>query len=292
MAPRMRPRRSYRWLGLMALLPLVLSGCGQQYVVFHPAGPVAASELHLLVLASIAMGIVITVVLILAAIALIRFHDRPAHPGIKNPRWLHARWLEVVLFGVPMIIVAIIAVPTVKTTYALDQLPPGKQPVVVDVTSLDWKWVFEYPAQRIATVNYLKIPTGTPVLFELTADSPMNTFWVPQLGGMEYTMPGEVLPLWLQADHPGVYAGRSAQFSGPGFVHMTFNVDAVSPSAFQAWVNSVKTSAPPMTMATYTTLTKFGTVGPETFSSYPVKGTFPQVTHGFTLNGTMPMPMP
>lgn len=292
MSTKRRSRRLYRLLSpLLLVIPLLASGCGSKMVVTDPAGPVARTELHLMILALVAMGIVITTVWILAAIALIRFHDRPGHPGVRTPRWQHKHWLEFVLWGVPVLVVTFIAVPMTQKTYALDKLPPAKDPVVIDVVSLDWKWEFLYPGSGIATVNYLKIPTGEPVLFKLTADSPMNTFWIPRLGGMEFTMPGEVLPLWLEASKPGVYLGRSGQFSGVGFAKMTFETYAVSPQAFRQWEQHVKATAPAMTRADEQSLMVEDTTGVHTYSSY-LPGLFPKETHGFTLNGTMPMPMP
>lgn len=283
-------RKPYRALAVAAIAAGVLSaGCGQQYVLFHPAGPVGQSELNLMVLATIAMAVVVIPVWIFAAIALIKFRDNPRHKGVFTPKWQHSRVFEILLWAVPMAIIAVIAVPTVQKTYALDRLPPAKDPVVIDVTSLDWKWLFQYPGQHIATVNYIKIPVGEPVLFELTADSPMNTFWVPQLGGMEYNMSGMVLPLWLQADKPGTYLGRSGQFSGgAGFAHMTFQVEAVPKAQFEQWLSQVKATEPAMSLAGYHALLKYNTVGQETFSSYP-QGIFPTKTHGFTLRGTMQM---
>lgn len=273
-------------MGLVLLTGIALSGCGRNFPVLHPAGPVARGELHLIETASIAMGAVILFVFVLFAITIIRFRDRPGNRAPYTPRWESSPRLELIWFLIPVAILAVIAVPTVRQTYALARLPAAADPVIVDVTSLDWKWLFEYPAQGVATVGYADVPTGVPVLYELTANSPMNTFWVPQLGGMEYTMPGRVLPLWLEASKPGVYQGRSANFSGSGFVHMRFSIQAVSPSQFQGWVARVRQTAPAMTMTDYQALLKHDIVPDATYSSYPAS-TFPQATHGFTLQGGM-----
>ena len=111
------------------------------------------------------------------------------------------------------------------------------KPVNVQVVSLDWKWLFIYPDQGIATVNQLTIPVGTPVSFELTSSGVMNSFFVPQLGSQIYTMAGMVTRLHLQADHPGTYRGLSAQYSGSGFADMRFAVDAVPAEDFARWVD-------------------------------------------------------
>ncbi len=280
-------RKGRRLLALAALgVGLLVAGCGPQYVVLHPVGPVGRQELSLMEFAAIAMAAVILIVFVLFGTAVVRFRDYKGNKNPYRPDFHDHRLLETLWIIVPAVILAIIAVPTVKTTYALAKLPAHTDPVTIDVTSLDWKWLFQYPNQKVATVNYAVIPTGKPVLFELTADSPMNTFWVPQLGGMEYTMPGRVLPLWLQANKAGVYWGHSGQFSGVGFEKMFFHVKAVTPTAFQRWASHTHATAAPMTMADYHRLLHFTVVGKQTYASYP-KDTFPSVTHGFSLSGGM-----
>lgn len=269
---------------------LFLSGCGQRYVVLHPVGPVGHAELSLMELAGRAMAGVIAAVLVMFAIALFRFRDKPGGRAPKLPPWYDHKIMPFLFFGIPLMILTIIAVPTVRLTFQLSKVPKTRSPVVIDVTSLDWKWLFQYPTQHIATVNYVEIPSGVPVLFELTANSPMNTFWVPQLGGMEYTMPGRVLPLWLEANKPGVYWGHSGQFSGREFEKMFFHVKAVPMAAFVTWAHDVRRTARPMTKAIYQRLLQFDTVGLETFGAYPAS-TFPSSHHGFTLNGGMYMEM-
>jgi cytochrome aa3-600 menaquinol oxidase subunit 2 len=287
----MRPaffKRPYRKLIPLALVAgLMSTGCGQQYVLLHPVGPVGEQELHLMELAAIAMGIVIVVVFTLYFYAIIRFRDKPGNTAPYRPDWHTSKWLEILWWVLPAVLLTVIAIPTVQTTFALAHVPKpkGKDPVVIDVTSLTWKWLFEYPGQHVATVNQLVIPTGKPVLFELTADSPMNTFWVPALGGMEYTMPNRVLPLWLEANKPGTYIGLSGQYSGTGFAKMFFHVKAVSPTAFNAWVAATRKTASPMTMTVYDQLLKHNTTGEAIYSSYP-QDTFPTVANGFTLTGS------
>lgn len=280
------PRLRHLRLGGIAAATAMLAGCGRHYVILRPVGPVAVSELKVMTDAAVAMGIVIAVVLVLFAVTLLRFRDRPGRRAPYMPTWEGARWLEWLLFAIPLAIVMVVAVPTVRTTFALDRLPPTQHPLVVNVTSLDWKWLFEYPSTGIATVDRIEVPVGRPVLFKLTADSPMNTFWIPRLGGMEYAMPGRVLPLWLQVDKAGVYHGRSGNFSGRGFVHMVFTVRAVSPTAYRAWVAATRRTAPRLSMHGYRRLLRFNWVRPATYAGYP-RRTFPAQSHGFTLSGGM-----
>lgn len=283
-APACAARRAS--LALTALAALLLSGCGSHLVVLHPVGPVAQKELDLVIRAAIPMAVVFLLVITLFAIAVIRFRDRPGNTAPYLPNWEGNRLLELVWFAIPILIVAFIAVPTVRTTFALNKVPAAKDPLVIDVTSLDWKWLFQYPSQQIATVNHLEVPTGQPLLFELTADGPMNTFWLPQLGGMEYTMPGRVLPLWLQVDKAGAYWGRSGNFSGVGFAKMQFQVQAVSPSQFTSWAAGVKQADAAMSQADYQALRQPGLTGDATYGGYPA-GSFPTQNNGFSLAGSM-----
>jgi cytochrome o ubiquinol oxidase subunit 2 len=130
------------------------------------------------------------------------------------------------------------------------------KPVRVQVVSLDWKWLFIYPEQGVASVNQLTIPVGTPITFELTSSGVMNSFWVPQLGSQIYTMAGMVTRLHLQADHSGTYRGLSAQYSGGGFADMRFAVEAVPPENFTRWVDLTRSTGPVLDAQTYAELAK------------------------------------
>jgi cytochrome o ubiquinol oxidase subunit 2 len=143
---------------------------------------------------------------------------------------------------------------------------PGQgKPLEVQVVSLDWKWLFVYPDQGVASVNELVVPTGAPVHFSLTSASVMNAFFVPQLGGMIYTMNGMVTQLNLRADRPGVFHGLSSQYSGDGFADMHFETRAVAPDAFAAWVQNAKANGPVLDGAAYAALSRPGTAAPTTY---------------------------
>lgn len=287
------PVRRKPGFALVTLLAaaILTSGCGRQFVVLHPAGPVAREELGVIGEAGAAMALVVGCVIALFLVTLIRYRERPGPARAQapyRPDWDRSPRLEALCFAVPVLIVAFIAVATVRTTFRLDRLPHGRRPLVIDVTSLDWKWLFEYPSQHVATVGYIDVPANRPILFELTADGPMNTFWVPRLGGMEFTMPGRVLPLWLEADRTGVFQGRSANFSGAGFVDMTFRVRALPATGFQRWVARVRRRSPAMSAADYHRLLRLAPAPVQTYSGYPAS-TFPTLDHGFTLQGGMYM---
>ncbi len=275
-------QRLMKGLGL-AVVGLSIAGCGSDYVVLHPAGPVAQSELHLIVLSTVIVGVVILLVWVLWAYVLLRFRDIPGNQAPYLPNWRHHRVLEILVFALPVVALIAIGIPTVRKTYALDHVP-SHHPLVIDVTSLDYKWVFEYPRQHIATVNYFYMPVGRPVLFQLTANSPLTAFWVPNLGGMEYAMPNRVLPLWLEATRHGVFLGRNSNFNGIDFWRMTFEAHAVSELDFHAWVHRIQVTKPPMTHRDWRRLLHRSVTAPAAFSGYPAN-TFPERATQFTVKG-------
>ncbi len=266
-----RLRSNRKWLWAMPFLMTVLTGCAPAVVMFHPDGPVSRVEMRLIITSMILIAIIVMPVLVLVWYIVYRYRDRPGNTAPYDPEWAESGTLEVIWWVVPIIIIGILGTFTVRDTYALTRPPePTARPLTIEVTSLDWKWVFQYPQQKISTVNYCEIPANQPVQFVLTADSPLNSFWVPELGGQEYAMPGMAMRLWLQADHPGTYQGRSANFSGKGFAHMSFDVVAANKTSFDAWVSNVKKTAPVLTKNGYQELRKPSVVGRKTYSSYPL----------------------
>ncbi|MGG0175179.1 ubiquinol oxidase subunit II [Gottfriedia acidiceleris] len=260
-------------LSFLTLLGMVLlTGCDKsQFIVLNPKGPVAHEELRLIILTAILCVIVVIPVLGIFIYIAVKYRDKEGNKAPYQPEWAHSRVLETIWWGIPIVVVAILGVFTAKTTLALTK-PPVKdvKPVVVQVTSLDWKWLFTYPDKKIATVNYAEIPAGVPIQFILTSDAPMNSFWVPELGGQEYTMPGMSMGLWLQADKTGEYFGTGANFTGKGFAHMQFRVKSVTQADYDKWAEGIKKSSPSLTNDGYKNLAKQSTVVKElSFSSYP-----------------------
>jgi cytochrome aa3-600 menaquinol oxidase subunit II len=265
-------KRLRQWLTLIGLSAvLLLAGCSrEQYVVLDPKGPVAKQQYDLIVWSFGLMLIIVLAVFGIFAYVIIKYRAKPENKGYEPPDQEGSKLLETVWTLIPIVVVIALAVPTVKATYGLEKQPSSdKPPITIKVTSADWKWIFRYPKEGIETVNYVIIPADTPVNFEMDAVGPMNSFWVPSLGGQEYTMPGMVMHLWLQADQPGVYQGRSANFSGKYFTHMTFDVIAKSPADYDKWVQQVKKTAPKQTEEQYLQLLERGLAKKMTFSSYP-----------------------
>ena len=160
------------------------------------------------------------------------------------PNWSHNIVLECIWWGVPCVIILILAIMAWNTSHKLDPYRPidgtkGK-PITIQVVSLQWKWLFIYPEQDIATVNYIEIPKDRQIKFLITSDAPMNAFFIPQLASQIYSMAGMQTKLHLVANHNGVYKGFSANYSGDGFSDMKFNVKVTSDKDFNNWVKGVK----------------------------------------------------
>ncbi len=174
--------------------------------------------------------------------------------GKHTPDWEHNNIAECCWWGVPLLIIIVLAVLTWKSTHELSPFKPiatKEEPVFVQVVALEWKWLFIYPEEGIATINYLQIPEKRPIAFEITADSPMNSFWIPQLGGMIYAMPSRRSQLHLLAEEKGTFRGLSSHFSGQGFAGMTFTAKASSWEEYRDWVNEVKNSSSLLTYERY-----------------------------------------
>lgn len=176
-----------------------------------------------------------------------------------TPDWDGSRNAESIWWGIPLLLIAVLAVVTWKSTHELDpykELASSKKPINVQVVALQWKWLFIYPDQDIASVNYLQFPEDTPVNFKITSDAPMNSFWIPQLGGQIYAMAGMESQLHLMANEQGTYDGVSANLSGEGFAGMKFKARASSQTEFDNWVKQSKASGDVLSMEEYSQLVK------------------------------------
>jgi cytochrome o ubiquinol oxidase subunit II len=220
------------------LVPL-LSGCGG---VLDPHGPVGASE-KLILIDSVAIMLSIVVPVILATLAFAWWFRASNKRATYLPEWSFSGHLELIIWAIPALVITFLGGIAWFGSHTLDPykaLASSAKPVEIEVVSLDWKWLFIYPAQGIASVNQLVVPTRTPLHFRLTSSGVMNSFFVPQLGSQIYTMAGMTSQLNLQADDPGDYRGLSAQFSGAGFADMAFNLKAVPPQEFAQWISAAK----------------------------------------------------
>jgi cytochrome o ubiquinol oxidase subunit 2 len=225
---------------------------GKNFAVLNPAGEVAGKERNLLLL-TVALGML---VIIPVYIMLFTFAWRYREGGHAKytPDKAGSRWLETVWWGVPSAIILLLSVITWNSSHALDPhkaLASPKPPLTIQVVALDWKWLFIYPAQNVASVNWVQLPVDTPVTFDITSDAPMNSFWIPQLGGQIYAMPGMSTQLHLIAGKPGDYEGLSANISGRGFAGMRFMARAGSDREFAGWLAAAKSSPSALDATTY-----------------------------------------
>jgi cytochrome o ubiquinol oxidase subunit 2 len=235
---------------------LALGGCDGG--VLDPKGPVTFAERQILINATgIMLAIVIPVMLATLGIA---FWFRASNKRAQYlPDFKESGRLELLIWSIPLMTVLLVGTVAWIGSYDLDPPKPlasSAKPLRVQVVSLDWKWLFIYPEQGVASVNQLAIPVGSPVSLELTSSGVMNSFFVPQLAGQIYTMAGMVTRLNFQADYPGTYRGLSANFSGDGFADMHFNVDAVAPERFAQWVASTRNAGPLLDAPAYAELLK------------------------------------
>ncbi len=223
----------------------MLTGCNN-LVLINSKGAIGQDERDLIIIATLLMLLVVVPVIIMTIVFAIRYRASNTK-ATYDPHFHHSNKIEVVVWGIPIIIIGILATIVWKTTHSLDPYRPLEsdvKPLEVQVVALDWKWLFIYPEQHIATVNYLEIPANTPINFKVTAgDAPMNSFMIPQLGGQIYAMAGMQTQLHLIADEEGVFDGRGYGFSGEGFNGMHFKAHAVSQQDFDNWVSETQASA-------------------------------------------------
>ncbi len=263
--------------------------------VLQPRGVVAHQERQLIFTAGLLSLVV--VVPVFGLLAYVAWRYRASNVNARySPDWDANNLLESMWWLIPSLLILILSVITWRSSHELDpyrSLASKVSPLTVQVVALDWKWLFIYPAQHVATVNYLELPVGTPINFELTSDAPMNSFWIPQLGGQMYAMPGMSTQLHLEADRPGMYSGSSANISGVGFAGMTFSVHAVTPTDFSAWVTGARHAAP-LDMQKYQALAMPSKAnGPATYGT-PAPNLYTNVVMKYMMapqGKTSPMPL-
>ncbi|HFF5943683.1 MULTISPECIES: ubiquinol oxidase subunit II [Stenotrophomonas] len=230
-------------LALVALACVGLSGC--DWVLLDSKGMVGLAQRDLILICIGLMLIVVIPAIVLTFVFAWRYRAGNTK-ATYMPDWSHSTKVEIVVWGVPLIIIAVLAVIVWKSTHELDPYKPldvAGEPLHVDVIATDWKWVFVYPDLGIATVNQLNFPVDRPLAFNITSNSTMNTFFIPQLGGQIYAMAGMRTQLHLIANEPGQFRGMSGNYSGHGFSNMKFIATASSNEEFERWVTEVR-SAP------------------------------------------------
>ena len=232
----------------------LLAGC--DWVVLHPAGDVAQRQANLIEISTVLMLLIIVPVMGLTIWFAWKYREGNAEARYE-PEWNHSTQLELVIWSAPLLIIIALGAVTWVGTHLLDpyrtigRIGPNQpvgasvRPLEVEVVALDWKWLFIYPEQKIATVNELVVPTDRPLRFRITSSSVMNSFFVPALAGQIYAMPGMETKLHAVLNREGTFTGISANFSGAGFSYMHFALRGVAPAAFEQWAANVHGAASP-----------------------------------------------
>lgn len=241
------------FLVFLALQPLQVYWFGEDISVIFPSGIIAVKERNLLLIIQALMLLIIIPVFVLTFIFswIYRADNKKA---TYDPDLIDHKIAEFVWWGVPLVMVIIVSIITWQRTYELDPYKPiasDKKPLRIEVIALQWKWLFIYPEEKIATINQLYLPVDTPIHFVITADAPMNSFWIPDLGGQIYAMPGMKSELYLIANEAGEFRGSSANISGEGFAGMYFMTKATAEKEFQDWVATAKKAHKELDLKTY-----------------------------------------
>ena len=246
----------------------ILSGC-EPLLVLDPKGPQAERQASDILMSIGLMSVIVIVVFAMLVYMLVKYRASKQKQDYEPPHIEGNIWVEVIMVGIPVIIVAFLSYVSVQSNYIVEAKPKGyedKEPLVVYASSSNWKWHFSYPEEGIETVNYLYIPTDRALEFKLYSHGPITSFWIPQLGGQKYAMADMVTTLHLAADVPGEFMGRNANFSGKGFAENTFNVTAMSQKDFDDWVKEVKETAKPITEKKFEELLEPGHLGQQTYT--------------------------
>jgi cytochrome o ubiquinol oxidase subunit 2 len=223
-----------------------------------PAGVIADRQKNLMIFTTLLSLVVIVPVFILTFAIAWRYREGNTKARY-TPDWDGHKLLEIIWWGIPCAIILVLGIVTWQTSHQLDPFKPlntTEKPVTIQVVALQWKWLFLYPDEHIATVNFVQFPEKTPVRFQITSDAPMNSFWIPALGSQIYAMSGMSTELNLEANHTGVFQGASANISGEGFADMHFVAHAVTRTDYDKWANTVRGSAASLGSDTYAELRK------------------------------------
>ncbi len=281
-------------LGLIGLTAL-LSGC--ERAVLNPAGDIALQQRDLIYVSTGIMLLVVVPVIIM--VCWFAWQYRASNKSANfDPKFHHSTALELGIWSIPLLIIITIGAMTWSSTHLLDpfrrldRIAPGQPtdpnvaPMVVQVVSMDWKWLFIYPEQNIATVNELVLPVDREVRFDITSTNMMNTFYAPTLAGMIYAMPGMRSQLHAVLNRPGEYEGMSANYSGAGFSHMRFQLKGVDQAGFDQWVQQVQATGTPLTTPDYLTLEQPTERHPVTLYSAAPNGLFDRIVNRCVAPGT------
>ena len=281
---------SKKWALFSSMMASILMLAGCDWVVFDTNGPVAKTQSDTIIFSIAMMAAVVLTVYVLFIVILYKYRASKAPKDYEPPHIEGSKALEIIWTVIPIIIVAILAVVTVKTTYEVEGKPKGyedQEPLVIYASSSNWKWHFSYPEQGIETVNYVNIPIDRVVEFRLYSYGPITSFWIPQLGGQKYAMSDMVTKLNFVADTPASMMGRNANFSGEGYAHMDFEALSMTQDDFEEWVSDVKANEEKLTEKKFEELLDTAHVGRQSYSSTHLEFSPPPEGHH---HGSEPSP--
>lgn len=265
----------------------MLSGCN--YVLFDPKGPIAEQAMELIIISVIVMLVVVIPVTIMGVWFPFKYSATNKKNTDYQPDWEHSNKIEAWVWGVPIVIIIILAYLTYVTSHELDPREPIPAPpeatqeeLVIQVVALDWKWLFIYPEEQVATINEIAVPVNVPVKFLITSATVMNSFFIPHLGSQIYAMSGMENRLHLMATEEGVYPGMSANYSGFGFSGMKFNTHATTQEGYEAWIEKVRNSGNSLDSDLYAKLAEKSRDVPPSYYALENPLLFKEIIESFT----------
>jgi cytochrome o ubiquinol oxidase subunit II len=264
----------------MTSAAMLMASCHEG--VLDPQGPVGKAERVILYDSTAIMLAVIVPVIVLTLVFAWWFRAKNSHARYR-PEWEYSGRIEMIIWSIPALVILFLGGIAWTGSHDLDPPAPlaeSTAPLDIEVISLDWRWLFIYPKEGIASLNRLVVPAGVPLRFRLTSTTVMNSFFVPQLGSQIYAMPNMVTRLNLKADQPGTYEGLSAQFSGDGFSDMRFDLVSADTEAFQAWVDATKTQGGVLDATTFDELRRPAKAGPAQTYAQVSEGLFDRISSG------------
>ena len=278
------PSASTIWLRAISIMSaaMLLASCNEG--VLDPHGPVGKAERIILYDATAIMLAVVIPVIVLTLVFAWWFRARNKRARYR-PDWEYSGRIEMIIWSIPALVILFLGGIAWTGSHDLDPPVPLEgttAPLDIEVISLDWRWLFIYPNEGIASLNRLVVPAGVPLRFRLTSTTVMNSFFVPQLGSQIYTMPNMVTRLNLEADQPGTFEGLSAQFSGDGFSDMRVDLVSREMGAFTDWVNATKTQGGVLDERTFDELLKPSRADAAQTYRQVSEGLFDRISSGHT----------
>jgi cytochrome o ubiquinol oxidase subunit II len=264
----------------MSSAAMLMTSCHEG--VLDPQGPVGKAERVILYDSTVIMLAVIVPVIVLTLVFAWWFRAKNSRARYR-PDWEYSGRIEMIIWSIPALVILFLGGIAWTGSHDLDPPRPlaeSTAPLDIEVVSLDWRWLFIYPHEGVASLNRLVVPAGVPLRFRLTSTTVMNSFFVPQLGSQIYAMPNMVTRLNLKADRPGTYAGLSAQFSGDGFSDMRFDLVSTGAEEFKAWVDSTKTQGGVLDATTLDELVKPAKAGQAQTYAQVSEGLFDRISSG------------